>query len=499
MEAIRDIQKGRVYRLFAAMNADERKSFIQFSRRYSKPKRQRLLAGFRYLISSKDDPTEANELSQSWWQAVFPGLPFDRNQFRKHQNKLMVAMSDFLVERHWHKEAKEAKDYPSEVHAAERQLLLLNVLWDHGLDNLFISHAQKMGAMIAALREDQHKFGLGYKLALQLISHAQKTVPFQPIAHFSEAQAALDHYYVINTLQLEIANRSQQRRHQAQPDLNRLPLAMALMDCMTTQSRLAQLSIRLLDLTPTTPFAITENVREEIVDAQPKLAPDAWKDLLYLCLNFAIGRVNNGDDVFRLTVLRIYLTLLQSELLQRDKVTFKHNFLNIMNLAFFRDPPEAFARYAYEQKSVLENHSEYKNAVLFFECQQIFAKKEYETASNGFMKIWFLEGGRNVRYAAGIFLIKCYFELDKIDDLRQFSTDFKRIVSNDKGVDVSKKEAYRQFLKAIQVLCNLKFHGLKGDKKNKLKLLEDRVSCEELMISKDWLLHQIQKLWERKN
>jgi hypothetical protein len=489
------MHQAKALRLFASMDAAERKGFIQHLRRYSKPKRLRLKAGFQFLIAASLDPAASSPQSQAWWEAVFPGHEFEINLFRKHQNKLTVAISDYLVERRWH---KGPDSYVAALHDVQRSLLLQEILADRGLGALSESLLLKTLRAIDELPEDHEKFAMRYRLAIQQIGHSQRSKPDKPIPHFVDAQQALDIQYVIATLKLEIANRSLQRRHVGQPSLDRIPAALFVLAGMHQASPLAHLYLQLLEMQPGMAQPAAEALLDLVFDAEKKIPPDTWQDLLYLCLNFAISRINSGEEAYRLTVLRIYMRLLQIGALQKDKTSFKHNFINIVSLAFFRDPPQALARFAMDQKAVLEQHSEFKHAVKFFECQRLFAEHNMPDACNCFMKVWFLEGGRNVRYAAGVMLVKTYFELDHIDDLRQFASDLKRIVTKDRAVDQSKKEAYRQFLKGVQVLCNIKFHGLSESGKSKLKALERHVNAEPLMAGREWLGIQIEKLWKRK-
>jgi hypothetical protein len=488
-----NLQKTRVYKLFAALTEADRQEFMRHLRRYSKPKRLRLKAGFRFLVTNSAAIQEGRATAQLWWEAVFSGMAFDVNQLRKHQNKLTAAISESLVEQRW---LKEKDPYRAEVRVIEQQLLLMASVWDHAIDPFFTSLAQKTADLIAKLPEDHDRYALRYQLELQLIGHRQKVAPFSPIPHFASAQEALDRYYILSAFKLELANQSQRRRHSSQPLLDRSEAIQAVSRHLPAQGLLVKLCIALLQLDTETTVPQTDIILDQLFAAETQLSPEAWKDLLYLCLNFAIGNVNRGAVKFKSIVLRIYIRLLQSGLLQRDIGTFKHNFINIVKLSFFWDPPEEFARFAIAQKALIEHDPEYKNAAQFYECQRLFSSENFKGACPCFMKVWLLEGGRNVRYAAGVFLIKSYYERGQWDDLIQFSNDLKRIISKDKGIDFSKKEAYRRFLKGMHVLCNIQFQGWSAASKAKLKAVETLIQEDDVMISKGWFQIQILKLWK---
>jgi hypothetical protein len=485
------VHRTKVYQLFCALTLQERKDFVRFLRRRSRAKRGKIKLAFRFLclhVAAIDQGIASNE---DWWQHAFPNAQYDARALRKHQNALIHELEEFLADRKLH---KEIDAYAATVRAIEQQLLLLSALLERSADHLFQHYAKKVEALIDALPGDHDKAALQLRLALLKIDYLQKVQPFKPRPEFAASQNALDRYYVQYSLKLEIATRNQQKVNLKQQDLGRLQAVLDLVSTLPRQDALTGLCLQILALSEATTYTELDSLQDTLIHAKAELAPESWKDLLYVALNFSIRRINEGQEIFQLTALNIYRVLLESGILHRDTSAFKYNFLNILRLEFNRGEHSSLSKYITEQKAILEQDEEYKNAGQFYQCEEAYSKGETQKACDCFWKVWMLEGGKKVRFAAGIFILKSYYDLGEGDALKQFANDFKKAVMGDKTTNDVKKAAYIEFLKAVQTLSKLKFNGLSRSRKTRLQQLEEAVLASPLMNSRGWVLRKIEAL-----
>jgi hypothetical protein len=487
------VDKTKVYQLFAALSLQERKDFVRYLRRRSKAKREKIKLGFRFLCLHATAIDRGEITNEHWWAYAFPELQWNPRALRKHQNALLCELEAFLIDRKLH---REPSAYLAQVRAIEQQLLLLSSLLERGVDHLFQHYAKKTEAAIAALPSDHDKFGLQFRLEVLTIDFQQKINPFKPRTEIARSQMALDKYYALYSLKLEVATRNHQKLNSGQQDLGRMHAVMGLMDAILTKDRLTACCLQILSLSEATSYTELEVLQDEVIAAGTAIAPASWKDLLYVLLNFSIRRINEGKEVFQLTALKIYRVLLETGLLQEDTASFKYNFLNILRLEFSRGEHSNLSKYVLQQKAILEQDEEYKHAGLFYQCEDAFSKGETQKACDCFWKVWMLEGGKKVRFAAGIFILKSYYDLGEWDALKQFARDFKKVITSDKATNAGKKEAYLEFLKAIQILSKIKFNGLSRGGKSKLQQLEQAVLALPLINSRGWILRKIEGLWK---
>lgn len=481
-----NVRNTKSYRLFAALNSQERKDFVRFLRRHSRPKRDTLRASVRFLALQDSRISLDQVTNEEWWEAVFPGEQFSAPLMRKHQNKLVADMEEFLVDQ---KLRKEPEPYLARVRECEQLILLLGALHARGLHGLFASYLKRAEALVEELPQDHDREALRFQLALLKIDSKQVSSPFKPRQEYMDAQTALDNYYVVNALKLEVANRNHQRLQPQQPALGRIQNVLPVF--AEAGGDIARAYERLLYLDAGIEEPDLMALVEDLVRCQLEFAPEVWKDMLYICMNLAIRRINEGRENFRLPVLRIYMVLLHAGLLQRDVSAFRLNFVNIVKLAFFRDPPEDLSRYVREQRALIEGDAEFGNAVQFFRCLEHFSQREFKRCNSCFAKVWLLEGGRQVRYAAGVARLKSLYESAEFDQLHDFSTEFKRQVLHDRNLSESRREAFLRFLKALHALCKVKFQGLGSGTRRLLKQLRTELETDKGMVSHTWLMEKI--------
>lgn len=486
------IKETKVYQLFACLGAQERKDFARFLSQHSQPKKRKLRTSLRYLCAQSASIAAGLHHNEDWWQAVFPELPYQAPHMRKHQNALTNDLETFLVVR---KLRKEADAFLAQIRLGEQLLLLLASLLERGEDALFSSYLKRARALIEHLPQDGDSQLLRYRLELLRIAFKQKTRPSAPIEEFLAGQTALDQFYVLNSLRMELACNNQKKINANQMCLGRTGAVQAALAQDGVSDPLTQGYLRVLSLKDELPYEDWQAHFHFLQDHAAMMAPDAWRDLLAILLNYAIRRINNGQPLFQLAALDVYVALLAAGVLQRDTVGYRANLMNVIQLAFSCHANERLTTYIQEQAVAMAKDEAFANVLLFYQCLAIFSEGNYAQACVQFMRVWLLETDRKVRFAAGVFILRCHYELNEIDYLRQFTGDFQRIVSHDTRMDETRKASYREFFQAMRVLCKIHFHGLTTANKAHLKTLETKAKASPLLISRSWFLEKIEQLW----
>lgn len=489
------VNETKVYLVYEMLTPQERKDFLRFLKQHSQPKRGKLRAAAKYLNLHGPRIAQGLATNAEWWAHVFPDEPYASLAMRKHQNSLLQDLEAFMIQCKW---LREPDPHLAQVREVERILLLLGALQDRSRDHLFRSYARRAEALLAGLPRDSDRYALELRLEWLKISDHQKLAPSKPREGLLYAQIALDHHYVLSALKLEVALRNELRIHPQQPDLGRMQVVLGLQKLLPAPPPLQGLYLRILDLHEGLPFPEVADLLDHLVAVQSGLVPDVWKDLLYCVLNFGIRRINEGLESYQALVFRIYLLLLDAGLLQKEESSFKHNFLNLVKLAFACEGHQAIAHYVLEQRALIAHDPDYHNMILFYESASLFARGDYAGACDRFWKLWMLEPSRKLRYSTGIFLLKSRFEARLMDDMPLFAMDFKRLVLKDKGMSPSKKDAYREFFKAIQRLGRLQFQGIHGRRSPALQQLQDQVTASPQMIAREWLMEKIAAAWNHR-
>lgn len=489
-----NVKETKVYQLFACLGGQERKDFARFLSQHSQPKKRKLRTSLRYLCAQSAAITAGQTSNEDWWRAVFPELPYHAPHMRKHQNALTNDLEAFLVVR---KLRKETDAFLAQVRDGEQSLLLLASLLERGEDGLFASYLKRAKALIDHLPQDGDSQLLRYRLELLRIEFKQKTRPSTPIEEFVSGQAALDQFYVLNSLRMELASQNQKKFNPRQQRLGRMETVQAVLAQHTTADALTQCYLRILGLQHDCSFEDWQAHFQYLQAHATQMAPDARRDLLAILLNHAVRSINEGQFIFHLAALDVYVVLLAAGILQRDTVGFRANLINVLQLAFSCHANERLSAYIQTQAATMAKDEAFANVLLFYRCLAIFLDGNYDQACVQFMRVWLLESDRKVRYAAGVFILRCHYELKEIDHLRQFTGDFQRIISHDARLDETRKASYREFFQAVRVLCRIHFHGLTGTNKTHLKTLEAKAKTSPLLISRSWILEKVEQLWNK--
>lgn len=489
------VKETKVYQLFACLGVQERKDFARFLSQHSKPKKRKLRASLRFLCAQSAAIAEGQRSNEDWWGHVFPESPFHAPSMRKHQNALTIDLEAFLVDR---KLRKEQDPFLAQLRAGEQLMLLLAGLLERGEDALFASYAKRAAALIERLPQDGDGQLLRYRFELLRIAFKQKTKPFTPLEEFVRGQEAIDQFYVLHSLRLELASRNQKRLNSQQQSLGRMEVVQSLLGRQDDPDPFAGIYLQVLALGDDFRYEDLEACLELIRQQASRIAPDAWRDLLYILLNLAIRRINEGQALFRVAALNVYLLLLEAGVLQKDLVAFRSHLLNAIQLALTCHQNERLAGFVQAQRPMMEKDEEFRNALLFYQCLESFSAREYTKASTCFMRFWLLESDRKLRYAAGVYILRSQYELNEIDHLRQFAGDFQRIISHDNRMDEARKASYREFFQAMRVLCRIHFNGLTSANKTHLKALAAKAQESPLLISRSWILEKIEQLWKVK-
>jgi len=226
-------------------------------------------------------------------------------------------------------------------------------------------------------------------------------------------------------------------------------------------------------------FKLKELVNE-FIDNFPKEDIRSIYDAL---LGFCVRRVNKGDLAFQEETLSIYKGALEKETIFSNGYITQVTFSNIVFFALRTGEFDWAEHFVEEYKDRL-NDKDLSSSVAFSLARIEFYKKNYGKVIELLQQV---EMNSVVyAFASKTILLFSYYELDEFDALDSFINSFRVYVNREKSFSALKKGHYKNLLKYINKLINLR----SGDKEG-IKKLRQEIAETSGIVSKPWLLQKL--------
>lgn len=231
-------------------------------------------------------------------------------------------------------------------------------------------------------------------------------------------------------------------------------------------------------------FKLKEQVAE-FIDSFPD---DEIRNIYDALLSFCVRRVNKGDLAFQEETLNVYKGALEKETIFQNGYITQVTFNNIVFFALRTGDFDWAEHFVEDYKDRLTDKDR-ASSVAFSFARIEFYKKNYGKVIELLQQVEM----NSVIYtlSAKTILLSSYYELDEFDALDSFINSFRVYINREKSISARKKGHYKNLLKYINRIINLR----RSDREGIKKLRQEIVDTPGIVI-KPWL---IQKLDEKSN
>lgn len=224
---------------------------------------------------------------------------------------------------------------------------------------------------------------------------------------------------------------------------------------------------------------------EEFIDYFPD---SEIREIYDALLSFCVRMVNKGNLEFQEETLDAYKGALEKETVFENGYIIAINFNNIVFFALRAGEYDWAAQFVEDYKDRL-NDSDRTSSVAFSSARIEFYRQNYDKVIGLLQEVEMNSAVYNL--SSKTILLLSYYELDEFDALDSFINSFRVYLNREKSISARKKGTYKNLLKYVSRLINLR----DGDKEG-LRNLKTEIEETSGVGSKPWLL---QKLDEKIN
>jgi hypothetical protein len=493
------VKKTKVYQLFACLNMQERKDFSRFLAGHSKPRRITLQKSLSFLCTlGKEADLGMPDVDvdvQVWWAEVFPKEKFSEREMGRHQNVLIADLEAFLVDR---KQRKEADNQVARLRKCEQMLLLLSGLRERGQDRLFWQYARKMDKLLASLTQDGECFRLGYQFGLLEIAQKHKEGTRATLEDFVACKRDLDRSYSLDSLLLLLGMGAKMPASSPHASLFDLDCIQRLLAQHPLPIPLAELMLEFLTLPADYGIAHWNALHDLLkADLQQKEIPQQlWIELANSLFGLTKKHIVAGKEEFKEAALRFYELIDAREVLPQVFRESPAHYYNVLAVSLACGELALYIRCQDLEKEDQKKEVSGARSELIAGIRAYYIHKDFKSAHSHFLKAYHTarQDEKPVQYAAGIYIIRCLYELREFDAMKEFKARFQHSVMGDKQLKPESKDAYRGFFKVVAELARIHFNGVNDKERKRLLELRERVTATPAIVSRKWLLEKIDEL-----
>jgi hypothetical protein len=233
----------------------------------------------------------------------------------------------------------------------------------------------------------------------------------------------------------------------------------------------------------------------ELLSSSHKLFPAAeLRDMYTYAQNFAIRKVNAGENKFYRSLFEINRTLLDTGLIYIGRFITQRDYKNIVSIALRLGEFEWTLEFISKYKNRLPNDFR-QNAYAYNLANYYYESKEYSKAIKLLRDVEFTDVYYNLD--AKSMLLKIYFEQAEDEAFFALSNAFKIYLTRNKLINNQNYTAYNNLLKYTKKTFYLKTslpYQRKKDFPKKINALKGKVETSKNIINSKWLLVQIEAL-----
>lgn len=415
------------------------------------------------------------------WDIVNVGHEYNDTKYRKLNSELLRVFEEFL--------AQKAFDSNKFLKAN----MTLQAIRKRKIESLYKSVSASSGRAITHHYNKSSEYlyakYFNEKEKLELYSEAERlrkrSKKIESEVNISEIVKYLDQFYISEKLKYYVALLSWKKLISIDQDLNHIPELKAMIgEEIYTQTPpiviYNTISKTQLDQDNVENYFELKKQVSEFIDYFPN---DEIRNIYDALLSFTVRRVNKGDLSFQEETLDVYKEALKKEtIIQNGKIT-PTTFNNIVFFALRTGDYDWAEEFVQEYKEILDEKDR-SNSVALSSARIQFYRKNYGKVIELLQEVEMNSVVYNL--SSKTILLLSYYELDEFDALDSFINSFRVYLNRERAISTRKKGTYKNLLKYVTKLINLRI----GDKSG-LRKLKEELQETTGVGSKPWLLEKI--------
>ncbi len=431
-----------------------------------------------YFMPFVPDLNHPDISKKAAFQAIYPGKQYEDKKLRYALTDLYKQSSSFLTFRSLNNQPLVANS------------LLKEVLVTRGADKAYLSLLQKdegSNAGVAPLSTDRYYYM--YRDSFIHMNHylpRQKRTGESPIG---DVARNLDVFYISKKLQLlcELINlrnvMSVEFDFLLQDELTGLLKSGAFADVV-----LISIYFRIL-MTLTEPDDESHFVELDglLSKSNHEIERDELKMMYQYQMNYCIKKINLGNTAYVSTLLKIYKTVLEREVIFTDNYLSQWDYKNIVVIGIRAGEPDWVKEFIQKYKNKL-TESERDNAYAYNMAYLNFGTGNYKQALSMLQQVEFTDLYYQLDMRA--IILKCYYEMNDDEALSYHLSAFRIFLSRNKLVSEYQRTIYRNLIRFTSALLR------SGGRKGMLEKLSQNIEDVKQVADLNWVRKKLSEQLE---
>jgi tetratricopeptide (TPR) repeat protein len=199
-------------------------------------------------------------------------------------------------------------------------------------------------------------------------------------------------------------------------------------------------------------------------------------------INYGIRKVNNGEERYFEDIMRLYEVALEGDHLLENGLLSRFTYYNIVAAALRTERFDWGEDFIHQYKIKLAKPYR-ESSFSFCKARLAYAKKEFDEALPLLQKANYKDPLLNL--SAKALLLKIYYELDEFDLLQAHLDAMQNYILRKKVIGYHKTN-YLNTIRYTKRLLSLNYYD-----KASIQKLKEKVSAEEILTEKRWILSQL--------
>lgn len=471
----------KVYIALAHLSVYEINSFRKYLESPYFNMNERLLILFDiYAQHIKED--KKDELSkEDIWKLVYEDKKYSDPKLRKLNSDLLKVFEDFLAQKAF--DGNKFLKNNLILHAIRKRKIekLYNSASSSTDRNIEQTYNRSSAYLKAKFNNEKEKLEL-YSES-EILRKRSKNIENE--VNIDMITKYLDQYYLAEKLKYYVKLLGWKKMISLEQDINHIEQLNSMIDKgdyanvppIAIYSTIAQ---TLLDPDNVDNYYKLKEQVAEFIDCFPN---DEIRSIYDALLSYCVRRVNKGDLAFQEETLSVYKGALEKETIFVNGYINQVTFNNIVFFALRTGAFDWVQEFVEEYKGRLRDKDR-SSSVAFSLARIEFYKKNYGKTIELLQQVEM----NSVIYTlnAKTILLFSYYELHEFDALDSFINSFRVFLNREKSISTRKKGHYKNLLKYISKIINLR----SGDRAGIEKLREE-ISNTPGIVSKPWLLQKL--------
>ena len=465
------MNKSRLYELFSALDAEDRKALKKWVRSPFFNQRDHVVALFDYLALRATKAKPAPD-RRDVFHYIWPDLPFDDHKLRLSMSLLSKCIEQYLL---WKQVNKEEASAKLKICEAYRELGL-----NRHYERLIKETSQLMEAQDlrdASYFQNRHAYFLEqYHFTAQ--QNRMEGIPLEDV------QNNLDIAYLATKLKQSCSMLSHQAIYRKEYSFGMLP---EVLEYIEQNNYLEHPAISVYyyaykALGHDAHETYFDTFKAALVAHQKHFKPAEVRDLFLLATNYCIQQLNRGFMHYAQIGLDIYKEGLKSKVLLNNGVISNFTYSNIVAKAIVCKDFDWAVQFAESYKTLLE--PQHQQDTFFYNMAWLkYEQQEYDAALSHLNQVNVSDLLLNI--AAKTIAMKIYYELESFDLLHSH-LEAMRTFLHRKKMMAYHKESYANTIKYLKKILDLPL----GDKARRAQVRQ-QITDVKAIAERKWLLRQL--------